>query len=223
MIASAPSPATRNRPSWAPNRVQKTGSKPTLWNHRASVQRSSPKLNSQESASRAIHQPDRPRRLHAVVARRAGRAAARRARWRRRRRRRHRPDRRAGPAVDPRARGRLGIRVLATGDRLAPAELLEEIVEQVAHQSASLAVTRIGRDRPLRAGQGLDRAAEGREDRIGELVRAHRRGTRRLETERRPDREGRPPGPFGVVRWYEHADPHLESAGILEDEARERS
>jgi hypothetical protein len=71
--------------------------------------------------------------------------------------------------------------------------------------------------------EGLDRPAECPEDRIGELVRAHGRGTRRLEAERRPDREGRPPGPFGVVRWYEHADPHLESAGIFEDESRERS
>ena len=40
MIASEPSAAATNRPSWAPNRVQNTASNPTLWNHRASVHRS---------------------------------------------------------------------------------------------------------------------------------------------------------------------------------------
>ena len=37
-----------NRPNWALSRVQKTASKPTLWNHRASVHRSRPNAEQQD-------------------------------------------------------------------------------------------------------------------------------------------------------------------------------
>ena len=58
MLPSRTTAATRKaatpRPSVAMTRVQKTESNPTLWNHRASVHRSIPTLNSRKMAMAAM-------------------------------------------------------------------------------------------------------------------------------------------------------------------------
>ena len=105
-------------------------------------------------------------------------------RRRRRRRRRHRgsgPARRPGVAV-----GRApAVGILAARCGLAPAQLLHEVVEQVAHRTGSLA-----RSARLRAGAG-PRPPGGTPPRTvsASSFGPHRRRPRRLEPERGPDRQ----------------------------------
>ena len=85
-----------------------------------------------------------------------------------------------------RSSGRLrgGVR-LAARLRFAPAQLLQEVVEQVAHRPRSLVGIGLG---PVEA---FDGGPERGEDGLRELVGAHRRGPRGLEAERGADRRAR--------------------------------
>ena len=68
----------------------------------------------------------------------------------------------------------------------------------------------------------FDGTAEAVEDGLGELVGAHRRGPRRLEPERGPDRQRRAPRARRVVGRGDRPEAHLEPAVVLEDQARQR-
>ena len=77
---------------------------------------------------------------------------------------------------------------LAARGGLALAELLHEVIEQVAHRGSESTC-------PVRSGsvEPLDGAAEPGQHGLGEFVRAHRRGPGGLEPERRPDRQRHAP------------------------------
>ncbi len=118
-----------------------------------------------------------------------------------------------------------GVGVLAACEHLPASELLEEIVEQVAHQSGESSGsegrwsrTTRGTD-AVRAREALDGPAERGEHGLGELVRTHRRGAGRLEPEGRPDGERRTPRPRRILGRHQAAHPQLEPAGVLEDQA----
>ena len=126
------------------------------------------------------------------------------------------------PSPDARRRGGApAVGILAAGSRLSTAKIVQEVVEQVAHRSAEssrfpdLTVGR--RSGPTEA---LDGPAETRQHGLGQLVRPHGRGTRRLEAEGRADGERRAPRPCRIVGRHEPCHPELQSAGVLEDRAR---
>ena len=66
--------------------------------------------------------------------------------------------------------------------------------------------------------KALDRPTEGREDRLGELVRAHRGGSHRLPAERGADRGRHPPGTGRVVGRDDRREPDGQPPGVLEDQ-----
>ena len=69
--------------------------------------------------------------------------------------------------------------------------------------------------------QTLDRSGERRLDCLRQLIGTHRRGTRRLEAECRPDGERHAPRPGRVVGRDDRRQPHLQPAGVLEDQPGE--
>ena len=113
---------------------------------------------------------------------------------------------------------------------LPTAQLVHEIVEQVSHRCAESSAR--CSDAPLslpapaaqrvQAGERLDGTAESAEDRIGELVGAHRGGPGGLEAD--PDRQHRRgvPRSCRVRGWARRRDLELKAAVILEDHPRRR-
>ena len=152
----------------------------------------------------------------------------------RRRRRRRRfapirpspPRRRRRPAVPGRRRHRRDravaagrSRILAARAGLALAELLHEVVEQVAHRSAES--TRPARSGPVRSPSTArtNPARTVSASSFGRIV-AARAGSNRNAAR---IASGDAPRPVRVVGRGDQPEPHLEPPGILEDQARQRA
>ena len=214
----------RTAQTWAPMRVQKTVSKPTLLVPQRIGQQVDPDAGQDDDRDAGRRRPcHRPRWRPPPPSRSPRPRAARSPRFARRPVAsgsvvvrvvvRSRSSRVHGAS---RGGGRPASGSLAAGHGLASAQLLQEVVEQVAHRPRSLAGPCATPSGPVEA---LDGPAEARPGRS-------RRARCRAWSRRARARTGRPPGrPAGRATAGSDrraatsaAEAHLEPAGVLEDQ-----